>query len=79
LHKGDAGKGLFIQFTSDSEQDLAIPDEMGADESSITFAVLKMAQALGDYLALRKAGRRVIRFHLGTDVHGGLKRLLRTL
>ncbi|MBN1315474.1 MAG: hypothetical protein JXA42_08400, partial [Anaerolineales bacterium] len=79
LHKGDAGKGLFIQFTSDSEPDLAIPDGMGSDESSITFGVLKMAQALGDYHALLEAGRRVIRFHLGADVHGGLKRLLDTI
>ena len=56
--------------------DLAIPDEAGARASSITFGVLKMAQALGDKRALQDAGRRVIRFHLGTDVLAGLNMLL---
>lgn len=75
LHKGDAGKGFFIQFTADDTRDAPIPDEAGLPDSSITFGVLKAAQALGDYQALREAGRRVIRFHLGNDVPGGLKRL----
>ncbi|MDZ7292181.1 MAG: glucose-6-phosphate isomerase [candidate division KSB1 bacterium] len=75
LHKGDAGTGLFIQFTSDPIQDVAIPDEAGSPTSSMTFGVLKMAQALGDRQALLNAGRRVIRFHLGNDVVGGLQKL----
>jgi hypothetical protein len=75
LHKGDAGNGLFIQFTADDPQDASIPDEAGSPESSMTFGVLKMAQALGDKGALVGAGRRVIRFHLGQDVAGGLKLL----
>jgi transaldolase/glucose-6-phosphate isomerase len=72
LHKGDRGNGLFLQFTSDPLQDAPIPDEAGKPESSMTFGVLKMAQALGDKGALEAAGRRVIRFHLGTDVVGNL-------
>jgi len=75
LHKGDAGNGLFIQFTADDARDAPIPDEAGSPASSITFGVLKAAQALGDYQALLEAGRRVIRFHLGNDVLGGLKHL----
>ncbi|MCK4470808.1 MAG: glucose-6-phosphate isomerase, partial [Anaerolineae bacterium] len=75
LHKGDAGHGLFIQFTADDPRDAAIPDEVGSQDSSISFGVLKMAQVLGDRQALLDAGRRVIRFHLGDDVVGGLKRL----
>jgi glucose-6-phosphate isomerase len=75
LHKGDAGNGLFIQFTSDPMQDAAIPDEAGAPKSSMTFGVLKLAQALGDRQALLDAGRRVIRFHLGKDVAGELQKL----
>jgi len=67
LHKGDAGNGLFIQFTADAPRDAPIPDEAGSSESSITFGVLKMAQALGDKQALLDAGRRVIRFHLAAD------------
>jgi transaldolase/glucose-6-phosphate isomerase len=76
LHKGDAGNGLFIQFTSDHPRDADIPDEPGGEESSITFGVLKMAQALGDRQALEDAGRRVIRFHLNKDVIGGLQQLI---
>jgi len=75
LHKGDAGKGLFIQFTADDPHDVAIPDRAGASDSSITFGTLKAAQALGDRQALLDAGRRVIRFHLGTDAVGGLRKL----
>jgi transaldolase/glucose-6-phosphate isomerase len=75
LHKGDAGNGLFIQFTADSPQDVPIPDEAGLSASSITFGVLKMAQVLGDKQALLENGRRVIRFHLGDDVVGGLELL----
>ena len=75
LHKGDAGRGLFIQFTSDNQQDVFIPDEAAATASSMSFGVLKSAQALGDLKALLNAWRRVIRFHLGTDVVSGLKRL----
>jgi transaldolase/glucose-6-phosphate isomerase len=75
LHKGDAGHGLFVQFTSDAARDVPIPDEAGQPHSAMTFGVLKMAQALGDKQALLDARRRVIRFHLGTDVSSGLKLL----
>jgi hypothetical protein len=75
LHKGDGGHGRFIQFTDDPIRDVAIPDEPGRAASSITFGALKMAQALGDGRALRDAGRKVIRFHLGKHVKEGLGRL----
>lgn len=75
LHKGDAGNGLFIQFTADMPDDAAIPDRAGSETSSITFGVLKEAQALGDRQALLDAGRKVIRFYLGHDVIGSLERL----
>ena len=75
LHKGDAGKGLFIQITSDPAVDLPIPDAPGESGSSMTFGVLKLAQALGDQQALLAVDRRVIRFHLGTDPTGGIVRL----
>jgi transaldolase / glucose-6-phosphate isomerase len=75
LHKGDAGNGLFIQLTADDERDAPIPDEAGRDASSLTFGVLKEAQALGDRQALLDKERRFIRFHLGTDVQGGLAKL----
>jgi hypothetical protein len=75
LHKGDAGKGLFIQFTADDPRDAPIPDEAGSPDSTMSFGVLKAAQALGDRQALLDADRRVIRFHLGSNVVGGLMQL----
>jgi len=75
LHKGDAGNGLFIQLTADDPRDVGIPDEAGSAASSITFGVLKETQVQGDRRALLEAGRRVIRFHLGSDVLGDLAAL----
>ena len=79
LHKGDAGNGMFIQLTSQMPDDLPIPDRPGSDQSSISFAVLKTAQALGDRQALIDAGRKVIRFHLDKDIKGSLQKLTETL
>jgi len=79
LHKGDAGRGLFVQITADSDEDAPIPDEAGKPASSISFAVLEQAQALGDRQALLENGRKVLRFHLPTDVQVGLARLLYAL
>jgi transaldolase/glucose-6-phosphate isomerase len=73
LHKGDAGNGLFIQFTSDATEDVAIPDEAGKPKSAMTFGVLKLAQAMGDREALLENKRRVITFHLGKDAAAGMK------
>jgi transaldolase/glucose-6-phosphate isomerase len=66
FHKGGPNTGLMIQLTQDEAQDLPIPGE------GYTFGILKLAQALGDLQALREAGRRVIRVHLGQDVPTGL-------
>jgi hypothetical protein len=79
LHKGDGGNGLFIQLTANSPEDVRIPDQAGSTESSISFGVLKAAQAMGDRQALLDVGRRVIRFHLGNDVPGGLEKLTAAL
>ena len=76
LHKGDAGKGLFVQFTSESVRDVAIPDVAGSEASSISFGILNLAQASGDRQALLDNGRRVIRLHLGQDALSGLKNFL---
>ncbi|MFK7800221.1 MAG: bifunctional transaldolase/phosoglucose isomerase [Anaerolineae bacterium] len=76
LHKGDAGNGLFIQFVSNGPKDADIPDNAGDETSTMSFNVLKNAQALGDAAALTEADRRLIRFDLGDDVIGGLKGLI---
>ncbi|CAA9410601.1 MAG: Glucose-6-phosphate isomerase [uncultured Rubrobacteraceae bacterium] len=76
LHKGDGGNGLFVQFTADPEEDPPIPDEAGGPEATLTFGVLEAAQAPGDRQALLDIDRRVIRFHLGADASGNLRRLI---
>lgn len=79
LHKGDGGNGLFMQLTSATKEDAAIPDEAGKKESSISFGTLIHAQSLGDFKALEDSKRNVIRFDLGDDVLGGLKILTGTI
>ncbi|HXK46029.1 MAG TPA: hypothetical protein PLT09_01210 [Deltaproteobacteria bacterium] len=64
LHKGDSGGGLFLQITCDSPDDIPIPEEAGSDASSMSFGILKAAQAMGDAAALRAAGRPVMRIHV---------------
>jgi glucose-6-phosphate isomerase len=75
LHKGDAGKGLFVQLTAPLKADLPIPDQPGSDHSSISFGLLKIAQALGDRQALLNAGRKVIRFQLTADIEKSIDEL----
>ncbi|HEY6626213.1 MAG TPA: hypothetical protein VIZ21_04605, partial [Ignavibacteriaceae bacterium] len=64
LHKGDAGNGYFIQFISDIQNDIQIPDEAGTTESSISFGTLIKAQALGDRRALIDNNRKVLTIDL---------------
>jgi glucose-6-phosphate isomerase len=76
LHKGDAGKGLFIQITCNDVFDLAIPDEAASESSSMTFGILKAAQAMGDGEALKAAGRQFIRLHIsGPDITAAINRV----
>jgi glucose-6-phosphate isomerase len=75
LHKGDAGKGLFVQLTAPLKDDLPIPDQPGSNHSSISFGLLKTAQALGDRQALLNAGRKVIRFQLTADLENAIDNL----
>jgi glucose-6-phosphate isomerase len=79
LHKGDAGHGLFVQLTSDASEDIEIPDQPGYSASSISFGVLKTAQALGDRQALLDNQRPVLRIHLGKEVLEGLKQVRQAL
>lgn len=58
IHKGGPDSGLFILITMDDPQDVSIPGE------DYTFSVLKGAQAIGDYEALKQNNRRVVRVHL---------------
>jgi glucose-6-phosphate isomerase/transaldolase/glucose-6-phosphate isomerase len=79
LHKGDRGNGLFIQLTAADRTDLPIPDKPGGAVSSVTFGLLKAAQAAGDFAALASAGRRIIRFHFEAEATAGVRSLVRLL
>jgi len=79
LHKGDAGKGLFLQFTSDTLCDADIPDDPGSSRSSLTFGVLETAQAMGDRQALIGRGRKIIRFHVEKNLIGSVAKLTETV
>jgi transaldolase/glucose-6-phosphate isomerase len=70
LYKGGPDTGLFIQLVDEPREDMEVP------EAGYTFGSLIKAQGLGDYLALRQKGRRVLRVSLGGDVEGGLNRIL---
>jgi hypothetical protein len=79
LHKGDSGNGLFIQLTANDAIDVAIPDRIGEENSTLTFGALKAAQAAGDWQSLLDKGRRVIRFHFKTNPSASLKDIAKLL
>jgi transaldolase/glucose-6-phosphate isomerase len=61
LHKGGPDEDLILQLFDEPQRDLAVP------ESGFTFGELIRAQALGDYQALLRRGRRVLRVNLRSD------------
>ncbi len=73
LHKGGANNGVFLQITAEDAEDLAVPG------SKYGFSTLKTAQERGDFMALSKRERRVVRIHLPKDVKGGLEALFEAL
>ncbi|MDZ7335713.1 MAG: glucose-6-phosphate isomerase [candidate division KSB1 bacterium] len=79
LHKGDAGNGLFIQITAPFAEDTLIPEPSEPASSHISFGTLALAQALGDFHALRAANRNIVRFHLSNDVIGGIKKIIESI
>ncbi len=76
LHKGDGGRGLFLQLTASAAEDIPVPNSPGSEDSALTFGVLSTAQALGDGAALRSSGRRLIRLHIEGEVEKGLRYIL---
>ena len=68
LHKGGPDTGVFFQIIAPDATDFPIPGE------DYTFSILKQAQALGDFRALLKRGRRVIGIEI-TNMLDGLGRL----
>jgi len=45
----------------------------------LTFGVVLAAEARGDFEVLAERGRRLLRFDLGADVDGGLRRMTEAL
>jgi glucose-6-phosphate isomerase len=74
LHKGDNGRGIFVQIVGRERADVPIPEVDGARPAG-SFGALFSAQSLGDWEALREAGRRVARIDLGADILEGLRTL----
>src|SRR5262249_13117163 len=66
-YKGGPNTGVFLQITCDDAVDLPVPGR------TYTFGVVKAAQARGDFEALVKRDRRVLRAHLPVDVVAGLQ------
>jgi hypothetical protein len=70
LFKGGPDAGAFLLLTADDAQPLPIPG------LTYSFSVLKRAQALADFEAMRQRGRRVLRLHLGAEPQRTMRRLL---
>ena len=77
LHKGNAGKGLFLQILDDgSAEDLPIPDEVGVEDSTMSYEVLKQAQAAGDAGALIEGGREVLQAKVDGEFAAEIQNLI---
>ncbi|MCB0217988.1 MAG: hypothetical protein H6648_00325 [Caldilineae bacterium] len=75
LHKGDAGRGRFLQLSADPGIEIEIPDAFGARECGLSFGILERAQAAGDAAALEAAGRPLMRLHLAGPPEVAIRRL----
>jgi transaldolase / glucose-6-phosphate isomerase len=70
-YKGGPNRGLFLQITGETADDLPIPGRV------LGFGVVERAQARGDLAALRERGRRALGVHLEGDLEKGLAKLKR--
>ncbi len=73
LHKGGPNSALVLQIVDQPADSLAVP------ETNYTFDALIRAQAVGDFTALKRRRRRVLRVNLGSDTDGGLNQLAQAL
>ena len=68
-YKGGPDTGVFVQITCDDRFDIPVPGR------SLTFGVVKAAQARGDFQVLSERNRRALRVHLDADVPAALAAL----
>ena len=73
LHKGGPNCALVLQIVDQPADHLAVP------ETNYTFDALILAQAIGDFTALKQRRRRALRVYLGSDCAAGLQRLADSL
>ena len=66
VYKGGPNSGIFLEITADDSVDVPVPGK------NYTFAVVKNAQAIGDYQVLCERKRRVIRLHIKGNLNDGL-------
>ena len=53
-----------------------IPDDLGSQDSSLTFGTLKQAQAVGDYNALNSKQRDVISIYFSGDLSTEIQKII---
>jgi len=70
LYKGGPDAAIFLELTAEEPNDLPIPGE------PFTFGVLKQAQALGDFQAMRQRGLRILRVHLRGDLDEAMEHFM---
>jgi len=70
LHKGGPDTGVFFQIIAADQTDFPIPGE------DYTFSILKQAQALGDFRALSKRGRRVMGIEISNNAFDRLEQIV---
>jgi transaldolase/glucose-6-phosphate isomerase len=73
LHKGGPGSGVFLQLVDTTAPDLEVP------ETDFSFGRLIAAQAAGDYGALRRRNRRLLRVDVGDDPDAGVQEVAAAL
>jgi hypothetical protein len=73
LHKAGPDTVLLLQLVADQ------PDEAILPGQAYSFGTLRVAQALGEWEALRKRGRRGLRIHVSGDVLKGVAKLREAL
>ncbi|MDZ4837082.1 MAG: bifunctional transaldolase/phosoglucose isomerase [Candidatus Melainabacteria bacterium] len=72
-YKGGPNSGVFLQITSDHEEDVAVPGH------KYSFGIVVDAQAQGDLTVLSERERRLLRVHLTGNVQEALKVLTRAV
>ncbi len=73
LHKGGPDKGLFLQIVDNPKKDVAIPGK------NYTFKSIIRAQSLGDFQALKRKNRKIIRVDLKEQPIKGLSKLKKVI